>query len=165
MTSSEFLGASHLYFLILGSQKSKTSNISQFGVETREIWLIEARLCKEHSSTIMLTSTQNRGYLPWAFWEKPHMVLKLKKLGIQCFKQIAIQSWNKRDMVDWIKVAQRACNYWIELEPICFLLFGLNFWASFWAFLWQLGPLGFSFFTNPIFGCRAILVIWSLSKF
>ena len=37
--------------------------------------------------------------------------------------------------------------------------------SIFGLFLWKLGPLGFSFFINPIFGCMAILVIWILSKF
>ena len=104
--------------------------------------------------------------LLWAFQGKPHFVLKLRKSRIHYFKQIVIQSWNEGDMVDWSKVAQRACNYGIECEPNCFWLFGLNFWASFWALFVAIRLIGFIFFfINPIFGYRAILVIWILSKF
>ena len=35
-----------------------------FEVEMRKIWLIEARLRKEHSNTVTLNSIQNWGYLP-----------------------------------------------------------------------------------------------------
>ena len=48
------------------------------------------------------------------------MVLRLRKLGIQCFKRIAIQSSNERDMGDGSKATQSAFNYEIEFELNCF---------------------------------------------
>ena len=92
----------------------------------------------------MLASTQNRGYLTWSFWGKTYTVLKFRKSRIQCFKRIAIQSWNMGDMTDWSKTVQRACTYGIEFRPNCFWLFEPNFWASFcdnwahWVFLFSL---------------------------
>ena len=89
-----FLGQKHMFWR-LGNQESNASNGSQFWVETREIWLIKARLRKRYAIMEM------------------------------------------------------------SMGQFVFGLLGSFFW----------GPLGFSFFTNPIFGCRAILVIWILSKF
>ena len=37
--------------------------------------------------------------------------MKLRKLEIQFFKQIAIQSWNEEDRVDWSMVAQSASQH------------------------------------------------------
>ena len=51
-TSHELFEANHIWFWSLRSQKSNTSNGFQFGVEeTREIWLIEAKLHKGHVIT------------------------------------------------------------------------------------------------------------------
>ena len=50
-TSREIVGVNYIWFWSLGSHKSKTSNGSQFRVETREIWFIEARLRKRHAIT------------------------------------------------------------------------------------------------------------------
>ena len=61
------------------------------------------------------------------FWVKPHMVLKLRMLRIQCFKRIAIRSWNEGAMADWSKT----CNYWIEFRLNCFWLFMINFFDLF----------------------------------
>ena len=54
-TSSNFPRENHLWFLSLGSEESNALNGSVFGVEMREIWLIEARLCKVNGSTITST--------------------------------------------------------------------------------------------------------------
>ena len=50
-TSREIFGTNYMWFWSLGSHKSNTSNGSQFRVETREIWIIEARLRKRHAIT------------------------------------------------------------------------------------------------------------------
>ena len=70
-----------------------------------------SRAAKEHGSTVMLSLTQNRGYIYWDFWGKPHIVLNLKKSGIQCFKRISIQSWNEGDIADGRKAEQRAWQH------------------------------------------------------
>ena len=46
-----------------------------------------------------------------SFFRAKHMNLKLRKLGIQCFKRIVIQSWNKEAIADWSKIAQRAWQH------------------------------------------------------
>ena len=74
------------------------------------------------------------------------MVLRLRKLGIQCFKRIAIQSSNERDMGDGSKAMQRACSYRIEFGPNNIWLFGLIFWASFGLNFMAIGSVGFFFF-------------------
>ena len=71
-----------------------------------------------------------------------------KKSGIQWFKQIAIQIWNKGDMTNWSNAAQRACCYEIAYESNSFWFFGLLLLGSFW---WQLGLLGFLFSLTPFF--------------
>ena len=48
---TRFFKENHLWFWILGSQKPNASNEWQFEVETREIWLIEVMLHKEHGVT------------------------------------------------------------------------------------------------------------------
>ena len=62
-SSSRFLEANHIWFWSSGSQKSNASNGSQFGVETRGIWLIEEILCKEHVVTGLLLILF--GWLGW----------------------------------------------------------------------------------------------------
>ena len=109
--------------------------------------------CTEHDNTMTLTLTQNWGCLSWAFWGKQHIVLKLRKSGIQCFKWFTIWSWNKGNMVYWSKVEQRAR---LTSCQIVFGCLGSIFRPFFGLFLWKLGPFGFSFFINPIFGYRAI---------
>ena len=37
-------------------------------------------------------------HFPNFFWSKTHMILKFKKLGIQCFKQLSNRISNKGDM-------------------------------------------------------------------
>ena len=51
-TSRELFKANHIWFWSLRSKKSSTSKGFQFGIEeTREIWLIEAKLHKGHAIT------------------------------------------------------------------------------------------------------------------
>ena len=45
----KIFGENPIWFWILGSQESNALNGFQFGVETNEIWLIEARLHKGHA--------------------------------------------------------------------------------------------------------------------
>ena len=52
-SSSRFLGTNHIWFWSSRIQESNASNRSQFEVETREIWPIEAMLHKEHTLTIL----------------------------------------------------------------------------------------------------------------
>ena len=60
----KFLEQDTYGFEYLESHESKTSNRWHFEVEMKKIWLIEARLRKEHDNTMMLNSIQNWGYLP-----------------------------------------------------------------------------------------------------
>ena len=114
--------------------------------------------------------TQNWDYLPWFSWSKPHMVLKLRKSRIQCFKWITIWSWNKGDMVNWCMATQKTC-YEIAYGSNSFLLFGLNIRPLlglffFFFFFMAIGSFRvFQFLLTRIFYYRAILVIWILSIF
>ena len=45
----DFLGASYIWFWILGSQKSNITKSSWFEVEMREIWPFEVNLCKGYA--------------------------------------------------------------------------------------------------------------------
>ena len=132
-TSYNLFRANQIWFWILGSQKSSASNKFQLKVETREIWLIEARLRKEHDNTVTLNSIQNWGYLPWVFWGKPHMVFKLRKSKFQCFKRIAIGVETRKIWLIKERLHKGHIVIGLSLGQILFWLFRLIFWASFWA--------------------------------
>ena len=63
---------------------------------------------------------------------------------------------------------KQGCMKGMELQDGVHAKLFLVVWALFLGLLLGsifLGPLGFYFFTNPIFGFRAILIIWILFKF
>ena len=78
-----------------------------------------------HGNTIILTLTQNQDYHPWISWGRPHMVLKLRKSRIQCFKWFSNLSWNEGDITGWSNVVQRACFFGLTLGQLLFGCLGL----------------------------------------
>ena len=60
--------------------------------------------------------------------------------------------------------SKQCCARSMLLRDCIWVLFLLVVWAKFWVspfglILVEIGPFGFSIFINPIFGCRAILII------
>ena len=108
---NKFLWENHTWFWSLGSHESNASRGLQFGVEIREIWLIEIRLRKVHGSIVKSTLSHNWYHLYWSYLVKSHMVFKIIKSRIQCFERITIQSWNEGDMAKWSNTMERACCY------------------------------------------------------
>ena len=88
VVSPIFLWINHILFWSLGNWESNTSNSSQFEVETRGIWSIEAKLYRDNNNIVTSNLTQNRYYLQWVSWVKPDMILKLRKLAIQLFNNL-----------------------------------------------------------------------------